>query len=240
VPRGKYLDQAETEAVLQRLAATGPWDETQLAEFARVCFVAVPSYGLEPYLPIIQHGTSFEINTVLVYLPSSPLSGVHFSTNNRVYCLTFFFLRSNTQELLPPSQMSQLKPCTRSRRLWSAAEQECLLTHIERHKGSDGKWIKSYSEAMKEVLVELEAVKPSSAASLTERQITNKLRDNVRRTPGSRLAKSKDLFIKGPVALNVRKELGIGLSRSRREVTAGPIQFDKVLNPLSLETHEVF
>jgi hypothetical protein len=136
--------------------------------------------------------------------------------------------------------MSQLNTRTRPQRLWSAAEEECLLTHIERNKGSDGKWIKSHDEAINEVLVELEAVKSSSATSFTERRIKGKIRDIVRRTPGSRHAKPKHLFINGPVALNVWNRLDIGLGRSRREAPVGPIQLDKVLNTLSLETHEVF
>jgi hypothetical protein len=116
-----------------------------------------------------------------------------------------------------------------TRQLWSAAAEECLLTHIERNKGSDGKWIKSPHDAMNEVLVELKALKPSSAASLTERRITSKLHDIIRRAPRlSQLAKPQDLFIKGPVASNVQ---GIRPGRSRP---------DKVLNPQSLEAHELF
>lgn len=53
---------------------------------AGVFFVGVPSYGMELYLPIIRDGTSFEIHTVLAYLPSSPLSTFQ---HNHIYGPTF-------------------------------------------------------------------------------------------------------------------------------------------------------
>jgi hypothetical protein len=123
------------------------------------------------------------------------------------------------------------------RRTWRADEEECLLNHLELHKGSNGKWVKDSRKATKEVILLLEAIKPSTAISLTERNIKDKIRTLASQIPGRRMAKRQTIFLTGPAALKLRGRPNEVVGRTSRDITAGPSQAIVVCRPLLICWH---
>jgi hypothetical protein len=133
-------------------------------------------------------------------------------------------------------KINNLRRDQNMRRSWTAAEEECLLSHIEAHKGSNGQWLKDSSKAVEQVMVELEAVKPSGEMPLSKRQIRDKIRGIATRIPERRLAKPGTIFSKGPAALNLREKLNVGAGRRTANNTAETVQLLKVFDRLLCHT----
>lgn len=107
-------------------------------------------------------------------------------------------------------------------RLWTAQEADCLLNHIERHKGPEGKWIKNFSEAVEEVQLQLRSIKPSGVASLSKESIRWKIRTISNRVSERGRAQPQTLlFSKGPVVLKLRDKIYVGRGRTPASTVAG-------------------
>ncbi len=122
------------------------------------------------------------------------------------------------------------------RRSWTASEEECLLNHIEFHKGFNGKWTEDIGKAIEEVKSELDAIKPLGAVLLTKQNIRDKIRGIARRVREriGRFAKPRTIFLKGPVELKVRDKLNLGTKQTHPDITAKPTQAIQVCNCLQL------
>jgi hypothetical protein len=118
------------------------------------------------------------------------------------------------------------------RRSWTADEEECLLNHLELHKGSNGKWVKDSKKATKEVMLQLEAIKSSGEVFLTQQKIKDKIRTLATQIPERRMAKPQTIFLRGPAALKLRGRLYEAVGRTSHDVTAGPSHTIEVCRPL--------
>lgn len=106
-------------------------------------------------------------------------------------------------------------------RLWTAQEVDCLLSHMELHKGPNGKWAKHFGEGSDEVQVKLQTIKPPGAASLTKEFIRGKIRTIASRLLSRGQGSLQVLFFKGPVALQLRDRIFVGRGRTPASTVAG-------------------